>query len=281
MSSRAGSFVFFTMLAMGALGLSAGDAAGQSTPVLTEQPPGDGTPIPRAADGRADLSGFWNKGTHPNTSAPIEPLPFTEAGLKAFNDVADLIDPTSYCHFPGIPRMNSSPYPMEIIQLPDRVLFLYEYMHNFRVIWTDGREHRPTWPTTLMGDSVGRWDGDTLVIDTVNLSGDTWLDSHGNRHSDELHVIERWRRISASELWYEATIDDPKFYTEPWTTGWVMPLAPPDWELMEYACTDNNRDAEEGFLQPGALDGSGRDGTAVATPPTYPSGSSGDGPAPR
>lgn len=129
-----------------------------------------------------------------------------------------MIDPTSRCVFPGIPRMNSSPYPMEILQLPDRVVFLYEYMHNFRVIWTDGREHRPTWPTTLMGDSIGWWEGDTLVIDTVNLSGKTWLDFHGNRHSDELHVIERWRRMSAHELWYEATIDDPTLYTEPWTT---------------------------------------------------------------
>ena len=273
MTTRAGSCFIalaFPALAVAALGIPADVAAQQnSSPVLTEAPPGDGTPIPRTPGGRADLSGFWNKGTHPNTSAPIEPLPFTAAGLKAFNDVANLIDPTSYCRFPGIPRMNSSPYPMEIVQLPDRVIFLYEYMHNFRVIWTDGRQHRPTWPTTLMGDSVGWWEGDTLVIDTVNLSGDTWLDSHGNRHSDELHVVERWRRISANELWYEATIDDRKFYTAPWTTGWVMPLAPPDWELMEYACTDNNRDADEGLLQPGALDGSGRDGTAIATPSTY------------
>jgi len=206
--------------------------------------------------------------------APVEPLPFTTEGLKAFNDVANLVDPTGRCHFPGIPRVNSSPYPMEIIQLPDRVIFLYEYMHNFRVIWTDGREHRPTWPTTLMGDSIGRWEGDTLSIDTVNLSGDTWLDSHGNRHSDELHIIERWRRISANELWYEATIDDSKFYTESWSTGWVMALAPPDWEIMEHACTDNNKDMDDGHLQPGALDGSGRDGSAIATPRTYPPGAS-------
>ena len=105
--------------------------------------------------------------THPNTSAPVEPLPFTPEGLKAFNDVANLIDPTGRCVFPGIPRMNSSPYPMEIIQLQDRVVFLYEYMHNFRVIHTDGRGHRPNWEPSLMGDSVGWWEGDSLVIDTV------------------------------------------------------------------------------------------------------------------
>ena len=119
-----------------------------------------------------------------------------------------------------------------------------------------------------MGDSVGRWEGDTLVIDTVGLTDRTWLDDHGNRHSDALHVIERWRRISANELWYEATIDDPKFYTEPWTTGWVIPLASDDWEIMEYACTDYNRAiASDGLVQPGSLDGSGRDGSAIATPP--------------
>ena len=153
MGIKAGSFVVVA-LAIGALGGPSGAVAQQrSTPVLTKQPPGDGTPIPRTPDGRADLSGFWNKSTHPNTSAPVEPLPFTTEGLKAFNDVANLIDPTGRCLFPGIPRMNSSPYPMEIIQLPARVIFLYEYMHNFRVIWTDGREHRPTWPTTCSSPS--------------------------------------------------------------------------------------------------------------------------------
>ena len=89
---------------------------------------------------------------------------------------------------------------MQIVQLPDKVIFLYEYMHNYRVIYTDGRTHRPTWEPSLLGDSVGRWDGDTLVIDTVNLTDRTWLDDHGNRHSDALHVTERWRRISANEL---------------------------------------------------------------------------------
>jgi hypothetical protein len=96
----------------------------------------------------------------------------------------------------------------------------------------------------------------------------TWLDGHGNRHSDAMHVTERWRRISSDQLWYEHTIDDPKFYTKPWTiTGWVMPLAPKDWEILEYACTAGNKDLEGGHLQPGALDGSGRNGSAIATPP--------------
>jgi hypothetical protein len=239
----------------------------QESPVLTKQPEPDGTPVPRTPDGRADLSGVWNKAIHRNTAAPLEPLPFTPAGLKAFNEVDDIIDPTARCILPGVPRVNNSPYPMQIMQLPDRVVFVYEYMHNFRVIYTDGREHRENWEPSLMGDSIGRWEADTLVIDTVNLTDRTRLDDHGNVHSDALHVVERWRRISANELWYEATIDDPKFYTRPWATGYVIPLAPAGWEIMEYACTDNNKDLYDGHLQPGSLDGSGRDGTPLATPP--------------
>ena len=242
----------------------------QTPPALGIQPKPDGTPVPRTQDGRADLSGIWNKRLVTNTTAGLEPLPFTPAGLKAFNDVATLIDPMGRCIFPGIPRLNSEPYPLQIVQLPDKVLFLYEYMHNFRIIYTDGRGHRKDWERSLLGDSVGKWEGDTLVIDTVGFEkGDqTWLDGHGNRHSDALHVTERWRRISANQLWYEHTVDDPKFYTKPWTTGWVIPLAPKDWEIMDYACTAGNKDLEEGHLQPGALDGSGRNGSAIATPPT-------------
>jgi len=241
-------------------------AAAQRSPVLTEQPEPDGTPVPRRADGRADLSGVWNKGIHQNTSAPIEPLPFTAEGLAAFNDVPNLIDQTARCILPGVPRVNNSPYPMQIMQMDDMVVFVYEYMHNFRVIYTDGRRVPDDWEPSLLGHSFGRWEGDTLVIETKNLTDRTWLDDHGNRHSGALRVTERWTRISASQLRYEETIDDPKFYTRPWSASWVMPLAPSDWVIMEYACTDNNKDMYDGLLQPGPLDGSLRDGTAIGPP---------------
>jgi hypothetical protein len=225
----------------------------------------DGTPVPRV-NGRADLSGIWNKRLIVNTAREVEPLPFTTEGLEAFNDVWNHIDPTSRCVFPGVPRVNSSPYPMQIVQLPNQVIFLYEYMHNFRVIYTDGRRTPDDWEPSLLGHSFGRWEGDTLVIETKNLTGRTWLDDHGNRHSDALRVTERWTRVSANQLRYEETIDDPKFYTRPWSTSWVMPLAPSDWVIMEYACTDNNKDMDDGLLQPGPLDGSLRDGTAIGQP---------------
>ena len=239
--------------------------AGQNPQAPTPTTP-DGTPVPRTADGRGDLSGVWNKRLIQNTSREAEPLPFTPEGLKAFNDVWNHIDPTSRCIFPGVPRVNSSPYPMQIVQLSDKVIFLYEYMHNFRVIYTDGRTHHDEWEPSLLGDSVGRWEGDALVIETKNLTDRTWLDDHGNRHSDALRVTERWRRISANQLAYEETINDPKFYSKPWTVSWVMPLAPKDWVIMEYACTDNNKDLHDGLLQPGPLDGSLRDGSAIGKP---------------
>src|SRR5262249_35399410 len=100
------------------------NAEGQTPPVLGIQPQSDGTPVPRTPDGRADLSGVWNKRIVTNTTAGLEPLPFTPEGLKAFNDVAHLVEPMSYCLFPGIPRLNSEPYALQIVQLPDKVIFL-------------------------------------------------------------------------------------------------------------------------------------------------------------
>jgi hypothetical protein len=141
-------------------------------------------------------------------------------------------------------------------------------MHNFRVIYTNtNQKHHTEWEPSLLGDSIGHWEGDTLVVDTTNFTDRTWLDDHGDRHSDALHVIERWQRVSANQLSYQETIDDPKFYTKPWTVGWLMPIAPKDWIIMEYACTDNNKDLYDGHLQNGPLDGSLRDGTAVAPAP--------------
>ena len=101
-----------------------------------------------------------------------------------------------------------------------------------------------------MGHSVGKWDGDTLVIDTVGMTDRTWLDDHGNRHSDALHVIERFRRISADQLRYERRIDDPKFYTKPWTNGWIMPLSPADWEIGEMRAPTSTRRATAGTCSP-------------------------------
>jgi len=225
----------------------------------------NGTPAPRTAWGKADLSGLWNKRPYGggNSAAGIQPLPFTAEGLRAYNDVWNHIDPTSRCVLPGVPRVNNSPYPMQIIHLQDKVIMLYEYMHNFRLIYTDGRSHPKEYLPQLMGHSVGRWEGDVLVVESIGFTDRTWLDDHGNRPSEEMKLTERFQRVSADQVRYDFTIDDPKFYTKPWSNGWIMPLANPDWTLAEYACTDFNEVQSADLLQPGPLDGSLRDGTAM------------------
>ena len=133
-----------------------------------------------------------------------------------------------------------APYPIRIVQSAGAVAVLSEYMMTFRLIYTDGRPHPDdlyTW--RWMGHSVGRWDGDTLVVDTAGQTAPTWLDAQGHGHSDALRVIERFRRIGPDALTYEAVIDDPKMFTAPFTIGTKLYQAKKDGELWEYFCEDN------------------------------------------
>ena len=240
-------------------------------PYVQAGPEPDGTPIPpRKSWGHPDLEGIYLKkprGVGLNSAFQTQPLPFTPEGLKAFNNVWNYVDPTSKCVFPGVPRyMNSGGgNPVQFVQTPDKIVVLTEYMHNFRVIWLDGRRHPRDLLPTFMGHSVGRWEGDTLVVDTVGLRGGN-IDDHANVVSDAVHLVERYRRVSANQLSYEVTHDDPKFYTKPWTASWLMPLANPSFEVGEYACTDFNFSLESGNQQPGPLDGSLRDGGPIGKP---------------
>jgi hypothetical protein len=154
-------------------------------------------------------------------------------------------DPEGYCLPPGGPRMMATPYPMEIIQLPEqkRVIMTFEgATHIWREIYMDGRPH-PSGDDlnpTYLGHSVGRWEGDTLVIDVVGFNEATWLDYSGHPHTDQLHVIERLSRPNKGTLHYEATIDDPGAYTKPWTAAWNIPWRA-NGELAEYICQENNQ----------------------------------------
>lgn len=209
-------------------------------------------PAPRMPDGKPDLSGIWNKRITANSAVGIE-LPFTDYGKQRFEAAKNEIDPQARCVFPGVPRIMNLPYPFQIVQLEDKVIFLYEAMHNFRIVYTDGRPLRADLPPALMGHSVGHWDRDTLIVETSGLTDRTWLDDFGNQHSEEMTVVERYERPDYNTLAFDYTITDPKMYTEPWTVPRrLIPLAPPDWELMEYACTDYNRVIDDGLLGPGA-----------------------------
>jgi hypothetical protein len=171
--------------------------------------------------------------------------PATEAAYKAIKSsyagpAGYLNDPVFSCYPPGVPRIYSVDLQgtIEIIQIPDRVVLLYEYDHYVREIYTDGRRHRQDMPPTWMGDSIGAWEGDTLVVDTTGFNDKTRLDKMGHPHSDALHVVERLRRVDYGHLVMDITIDDPKAYTKSWG-GQLSFTFEPDWRLEEFACQDN------------------------------------------
>ncbi len=145
----------------------------------------------------------------------------------------DEIDPTYNCFPPGFLRIYTGIRPFEIHQLPNVVLILFESDHWVRRIHTDGRGHPDGYPVTFMGHSVGKWDGDTLVVDTVNIDECSWLDSLGHPMSDALPVEERYRRPNHQTLEIDFRFDDPKTYTRPWTGKKVFELMPPGYEVIE------------------------------------------------
>jgi hypothetical protein len=128
--------------------------------------------------------------------------------------------------------------PFEIMQIPGRVIMYFEYDHFVRQIFMDGRQHSPDLIPSSMGDSIGKWDGETLVVDTVGFSDKTWLDGEGLPHSDALHLVERIRRLGHDSMTIDFTIDDPKAYTKPWTAHNVFELKP-GWTIGEVVCEDD------------------------------------------
>jgi hypothetical protein len=206
----------------------------------------------------SELSGVWvqevTKATRPNwvdsQDNRLEKLPMTAWGEERFksnrathgsNAVASTTstEPIVKCLPPGVPAIYMvSIYPMEIIQTPGRVIMFFEYGNYVRQIFTDGRKHQnltPTW----MGDSIGKWEGDTLVVDASGFNDKTWIDSEGHPHSDALHVVERIRRTDHDHLLDEITVEDPKAYTRTLTTRRVFEFER-DWNIAEFVCEDND-----------------------------------------
>jgi hypothetical protein len=146
-------------------------------------------------------------------------------------------DPESKCYLPGVPRFMYLPFPFQILQTPGQLTMMHEYVHAIRYVYTNGTPH-PTGPIEWwLGDSRGRWDGDTLVVDTVHFNADTWFDRAGNHHSEALHVVERLSFIDRDHLNYEVTIEDPKVFTRPWKMRMVIYRhTEPGFQLLEYEC---------------------------------------------
>ena len=146
-------------------------------------------------------------------------------------------DPELKCYLPGIPRAMYMPYPFTIVQGTDKIHMTYAFSNAARVIHMDKVEGPPD--DTYMGHSVGRWEGDTLVVDVTNFNGKNWLDRAGNYHSDALHLVERFTAISPDAIQYDVTIEDPKTFTQPWTIS--MPLyrrLEANATVLDYNCID-------------------------------------------
>ena len=151
------------------------------------------------------------------------------------------LDPTARCLPPGMPRTMSTPFPVEFSVEPNRVLVLFE-IGGVRRIPTDGRKHpaEDELTPTFMGDSVGHWEGDTLVVDTIGLRDDTVFDASGSSHSDKMHVVERIRLLSPDKLEDAMTIEDPVAFERPWQVTHTYDRKR-DWQIMEFVCEENNR----------------------------------------
>jgi hypothetical protein len=172
-------------------------------------------------------------------------LPWSAAVYNYHSKNESKYDPEGFCLPPGGPRLYATPYPMVVLQQPElkRIYMVFEGgTHVWREIFMDGRAHPAKdklQGATWIGHSVGKWEGDTLVVDVVNFNEGTWLDYFGHPHTDQMHVVERWTRPNKSTLHYEATIDDPGAYSKTWTTAWDI-----NWSAQsidEYICQENNQ----------------------------------------
>jgi hypothetical protein len=197
---------------------------------------------PRTADGKPDLSGMWWPQRVIDIGAP-EPLPWAASLIKerAANFYKDY--PLTKC-LPGGATLFGFIDFYRIVQTPTHLIMIDENdVPGHRQIFLDGRSHpidlQPTW----MGHSVGKWDGDTLVVDSVGFNAETWITMQTSPHTEEMHLIERYRRPDLGHLEVELTVDDPKAYAKPWTIKRVSDLAPNE-DVMEFICTENNRDVE-------------------------------------
>jgi hypothetical protein len=213
-------------------------------PRLPDGTPNLKAPAPRTADGKPDLSGIWRTPTGKylaNLAAdgievPMQPWAERLYRERLANHGRDR--PSAACLPHSVTDFDAHITPRKVIQMPGVLVMLYEGYHSFRQIHTDGRplpsELEPAW----FGYSVGKWQGDTLVVDTLGLHEKTWLDDAGHPHSDALRIIERFRRIDFGRLAVEITIDDPKAYLKPWTVSFEWKLLP-DTELLDWVCENN------------------------------------------
>jgi hypothetical protein len=250
--------------AFGALSLT---LAGQAIPTTPRPAAAVANQVPRTSTGKPDLTGVWQGGSNrigtweeanggggtnsttgqispfavrgPQEKAPYQPWA-AEKVLESFNR-RGIDDPMARCLAPGVPRTTTMGlFPMQIVQTDKTIVMLFEVFHVFRVIPLDAK-HPEDLESSFMGDSVGHWNGDTLVVDAIGFNDKTWLAGTGTFHSDKLHVVEKFTRKDQNTIAYEVTMDDPAVFTKPWTTQSTFMLRPGT-RLREYECVENNTD---------------------------------------
>lgn len=225
------------------------------SPVLFSQTPAprgntEAAALPRTSEGKPDLSGVWASargggrgGRFTMEDPPLQPWARemflrNREGIDPDETGRDDRDPMTFC-FPLGPTRNMLLRQFKLYQLPDEILLLFEWDNAVRRIFLDGRAHPPNWPFGWMGHSTGKWDGDTLAVDTVGLNDQTWLDRAGTPHSDALHVVERLRRVDQNTLEIEFWFEDPKAFTRPWGVKRTYRTSP-ELEVLEHvACEEN------------------------------------------
>jgi hypothetical protein len=209
-------------------------------------------PAPRTTDGKPDLSGLWQPASGGADPQFADIAKEVKGGLPFQKWAADLVkarraennmgDPDGHCQPLGTVKMHLHPYPRKILQLPGMMVILYERDTVYRQIFTDGRPLPVDPQPSFYGYSTAKWEGDTLVVQTIGFKDDLWLDISGTPLTDAAKVTERYHRSSFGKLEIDVTVDDPKAYTKPWTIRVNQTFAA-DTDLIEFFCTENEKDA--------------------------------------
>ncbi len=223
-------------------------AFGQTAPPAA--PPAQ---MPRLPDGRPDLNGVWDIPYTPDMSRGVDGgLPFTAQGADNFKSYDPAkFDYTAHCLPAGLTRLVNTPMPMEIVQTTKKVALLFEGFSEFIVVPTDGRKHQKDLDPNWNGESIGWYEGDAFVVDTIGFNEKTRLDTVGHPHK-QTRYARAWsmplhRRTSPTTMAFEITVEDPKMYTKPFTNKRTFKLA--KGELMEYSCMENNKDLMDGHIK--------------------------------
>jgi hypothetical protein len=202
-------------------------------------------PAPRMPDGKPDLNGLYIAPYH--SIKTIDEIKLKPGAEKYKVGPEYTFSLGEVCLPRGVPDTIGEPYPIQIVQTPTQVVILYEAGDYFRVIPLDGRGHPKDLDPTWMGNSVGHWDGDTLVVDVIGVNDKVGVGEY--RHTTAYHLVERFQRTSYDTLKYSATIEDPNVFTAPWTEAGTFTLHP-EWDIQEYICEENNHDYKKLFEQP-------------------------------